>query len=91
MERAASALGEHHEVAGIVVGGLALATVTRRPNAVSAVYLATKGRGAAVLSTALNSNSLNVAAGLLLPAVVIGLTRPSSQTCLLYTSDAADE
>jgi len=65
-----------------VVGGLALATVTRRPNAVSAVYLATKGRGAAVLSTALNSNSLNVVPRLLLP-VVIGLTRPSSPTVLI--------
>jgi hypothetical protein len=37
------------------------------------VHLAARGRGAATLSTALNSNNLNVMAGLLLPAAVIGL------------------
>ena len=77
MERGASSLGEHYSVAGVVVGGLVLAAVTSLPNAVAAVYLAGKGRGAAALSTALNSNTLNVLAGLLLPAVFIGLARPS--------------
>ena len=49
-----------------------LAAVTSLPNAVAAVYLAGRGRGAATLSTALNSNALNVIAGLLLPAAIIG-------------------
>ena len=40
-----------------------LAVVTSLPNAVSAVYLARRGRGAAVLSTALNGNAINVIAG----------------------------
>jgi cation:H+ antiporter len=82
MERSASALGGRFAVPEIVVGGLVLAAVTSLPNAVAAVYLAARGRGAATLSTALNSNSLNVAAGLLIPSVLLGLGRPSGQTVL---------
>lgn len=73
MERAATTLGARFHVADIVTGGLVLAIVTSLPNAVAAVYLAARGRGAAVLSTALNSNALNVAAGLLLPGALLGL------------------
>ncbi len=82
MERAATDLGSHYNVAGIVVGGLVLAAVTSLPNAVAAVYLAAKGRGAATLSTALNSNTLNVLVGLLIPGVAVGLASPSGQTSL---------
>ncbi|HEY6276256.1 MAG TPA: hypothetical protein VIX86_07975, partial [Streptosporangiaceae bacterium] len=82
MERAAAALGNRFAVPEIVVGGLVLAAVTSLPNAVAAVYLAARGRGAATLSTALNSNTLNVAAGLLIPAALIGLGRPSGQAIL---------
>src|SRR5215467_5642596 len=82
MERAAAALGNRFAVPQIVVGGLVLAAVTSLPNAVVAVYLAARGRGAATLSTALNSNALNVAAGLLIPAALIGLGPPSGQTIL---------
>jgi hypothetical protein len=73
MEETASALGSRYAVAGIVTGGLVLAVVTSLPNAVSAVYLAMRGRGAAVLSTALSSNAINVVAGLLVPASLTGL------------------
>jgi len=66
-----------------VVGALVLAAVTSLPNAVAAVWLAARGRGAATLSTALNSNALNVIIGLLLPAAVIGLGRPDGQTALI--------
>lgn len=83
MEVAAAALGRHYAVPGIVTGGLVLAGVTSMPNAVAAVYLAAKGRGAAVLSTALNSNALNVIAGLTIPAAITGLGRPSSQATLV--------
>jgi cation:H+ antiporter len=77
MEQGASALGRHFGVAEIVVGGLVLAAVTSLPNAVAAVYFARRGRGAATLSTALNSNAINVIAGLLIPATFVGLARPS--------------
>ena len=82
MERAASALGQSHAVPQIVVGGLALAAITSLPNAVAAVYLAARGRGAAVLSTALNSNALNVLVGLLIPGTIVGLGGPSSHAAL---------
>ncbi len=83
MERAASALGSQLKVPEIVIGGLLLAAVTSLPNAVAAVYLASRGRGAATLSTALNSNTLNVVIGLMIPATVLGLGRPSAQTVLI--------
>jgi cation:H+ antiporter len=80
MERSASTLGARHAIPGIVVGGVVLAAVTSLPNAVAAVYLAARGRGAATLSTALNSNALNVIAGLLIPGAIVGLGAPSGQT-----------
>jgi cation:H+ antiporter len=83
MERAASDLGSHFGVPEIVTGGVVLAAVTSLPNAVAAVYLATRGRGAAMLSTTLNSNALNVTAGLLLPAAITGLGAPSPQATLI--------
>lgn len=73
MERTAASLGNRWHLSEIVVGGLILAAVTSLPNAVAAVYLALRGRGAATLSTALNSNSLNVLAGFLIPATLYGL------------------
>lgn len=83
MERGASSVGTHFGIPEIIVGGLALAAVTSLPNAVSAIYLARRGRGAATLSTALNSNSLNVIVGLLIPATVIGLARPTTPGLLV--------
>jgi len=77
MERGAAHLGHHFHVADAVIGALVLAAVTSLPNVVAAVYLAAKGRGAAALSTALNSNNLNVVAGLLIPGSIIGLGRPN--------------
>jgi len=82
MERSAVDLGTRLAVPQIVIGALVLAAVTSLPNAVAAVYLAARGRGAATLSTALNSNTLNVAAGLLIPAAVIGLGRPAASSVL---------
>lgn len=83
MERAASSLGRSLGVPEIITGGLVLAAVTSLPNAVAAVYLASRGRGAATLSTALNSNTLNVIAGLLLPGAIVGLGAPSGQELLV--------
>jgi cation:H+ antiporter len=83
MELTASKLGARHHVAEIVIGGLILAGVTSLPNAVAALYLAVRGRGAATLSIALNSNALNVTAGLLLPGILVGLGAPSGQATLV--------
>jgi cation:H+ antiporter len=83
MELTASQLGARHHVSEIVIGALVLAGVTSLPNAVSALYLAVRGRGAATLSIALNSNALNVTVGLLLPGIVVGLGAPSGQGTLV--------
>ncbi len=83
MERAASTLGRHFSIPDIVVGTLVLAGVTSLPNAVAAVYLARRGRGAASLSTAMNSNALNTAAGLLLPALILGIGPATASVTLV--------
>ncbi|MBO0777034.1 MAG: hypothetical protein J2P34_12045, partial [Actinobacteria bacterium] len=83
MERSAVALGTRYHIPQIVTGGLVLAGVTSLPNAVAAVYLAARGRGAATLSTTLNSNALNVVAGLFIPGAVVGLGATSGLTILV--------
>ena len=83
MEKTASRLGARHHVPDIVVGGLVLAAVTSLPNAVAAVYLARRGRGAATLSTAMNSNALNVTVGFLLPSALIGIGAASASATLV--------
>jgi len=85
MERSATMLGTHFGIPDIIVGGVILAAVTSLPNSVAAVYLAARGRGAAMLSTTLNSNALNVTAGLLLPATITGLGPASGQSDLALT------
>ena len=75
MEGAASDLGVKHAIPAIVIGGVLLAAITSLPNAVAAVYLARRERGAATFSVALNSNAVNVVVGLMIPAVlVVGAT-----------------
>jgi cation:H+ antiporter len=83
MERSAETLGKHFDLPSLVVGGIILAAVTSLPNAVGAVYLAARGRGAAVLSEAMNSNMLNVLVGLLLPAIFVGLAHTSGSGTLV--------
>jgi cation:H+ antiporter len=80
MERTGAELGSRAAVPEIVVGAIVLAAVTSLPNAVAAVYLARQGRGTAVLSTALNSNALNVVLGFLLPTAILGLGSASAET-----------
>ena len=83
MEQTASKFGSRHGVPDVVVGGLILAGVTSLPNAVAGIYLAARGRGTAALSTALNSNALNVTLGLLLPGAIVGLGGRSGQGVLI--------
>ncbi|MFL5822866.1 MAG: hypothetical protein ACJ764_05420 [Solirubrobacteraceae bacterium] len=83
MEKSASTFGARHSIPEIVIGALVLAGVTSLPNAVAAIYLAVRGRGAATLSTAMNSNALNVAIGLMIPGIVLGLGATSDQTILV--------
>jgi cation:H+ antiporter len=65
-------LGLRWHVPGVVVGTVALASITGIPNLYAAVRLALRGDGATVVSEAFNSNTLNLVAGLGLPVVVLG-------------------
>lgn len=89
MERSATTLGGRWSVSPVVVGALILAAVTSLPNAAAAVYLALRGRGAAVLSTALNSNAINVIVGLLLSTTILGIGAPAGETTFVAASALA--
>ena len=54
-----------------LVGLLLLATLTSLPNAYTAIRLGLAGRGAALVSEALNSNTINLSIGILVPSVVV--------------------
>src|SRR5207248_8454761 len=73
MVKAATDLGSRWGVSDVVVGTLVLASLTSLPNLLTAVRLALHGRGSAVVSETLNSNSLNVIAGIALPGIVLTL------------------
>lgn len=70
--QAALILAERWNLPHALVGGVVLASLTSIPNAYTAVHLAHRGRGAAVVSATVNSNTLNLVVGLALPAVVFG-------------------
>jgi cation:H+ antiporter len=71
-------LGSYWSINHTVIGILVLAALTSVPNVIAAVHLAREGRGAAVVSESLNSNTLNILVGVSLPALLIGFTPPSS-------------
>ncbi len=58
-----------------LVGLLILATMTSLPNASTAIRLGLADRGAALVSETLNSNTINLAIGIVLPAVFITAAR----------------
>jgi cation:H+ antiporter len=73
MVHAAIDLAGRFGISDVIVGTLVLAALTSIPNLLTAVRLALHGRGSAVVSESFNSNSLNVLAGIALPALVLSL------------------
>ncbi len=73
MVRMALILGGRWGVPLTITGTLALASLTGLPNLIAAVRLALRHRGSAVVSETLNSNSLNLIAGVFAPALLLGL------------------
>jgi cation:H+ antiporter len=73
MVRSALSLANHWHVSKTIVGVLVLAVLTSLPNAFTAVRLGLAGRGAALVSETLGSNTINLVGGLLLPALLVGL------------------
>jgi Ca2+/Na+ antiporter len=69
----------------VVLGGVVLPAVTSLPNAVAAVHLGRGGKGAAMLSVAMNSNTLNIVGGLALPALIGGFVLGQAVTGTIFT------
>ena len=71
MVQAALVLADRWGISDAVVGMVILAWLTSLPNALTAFRLGLSGRGDALVSEALHSNSINMAGGLVLPAVFV--------------------
>lgn len=72
--RAAIDLADRWSVPEALVGVLVLAVLTALPNAWTGVRFGLQHRGSALMSETLNSNSINVVAGIALPAALGTLT-----------------
>jgi cation:H+ antiporter len=69
----ASTLGRRWGLSQLLVGTVVLAVLTSLPNLLAAVRLARLDRPVAVVSVAMNSNTLNLVGGLCLPALAVGV------------------
>jgi cation:H+ antiporter len=82
MVMGALALGNHWHIPPSVLGAVGLAAITSLPNAYAASRLALLNNGTAVVSLAFNSNTLNLLAGVSIPALFIGGLRSSPGVAL---------
>ncbi len=73
MVQAALSLGERWHISAGVLGILILAPLTSLPNAITAVRLGLANRGAALVGETFNSNTINLAAGVLIPSLFVTL------------------
>jgi cation:H+ antiporter len=73
MVRSALMLAERWHLSDALVGLVILAIATSVPNAFTALRLGLAGRGDALVSEALHSNSINVVGALLVPALILPL------------------
>jgi cation:H+ antiporter len=71
MVEAALRLGDRWGVPDVIVGIIVLAVLTSLPNAFTAVRLALQGRGSALVSETLNSNTTNLLFGVSVPALFL--------------------
>jgi cation:H+ antiporter len=73
MVNSAVSIADRWGISAAIVGTLVLATLTSLPNAFTAVRLGINHRGAALVSETLNSNTINLAVGVVLPALFLSL------------------
>jgi cation:H+ antiporter len=73
MVQAALDLAAAWHIPHVLIGILILAVLTSLPNAFTAVRLGRSDRGTALVSETLNSNTINLAGGVMLPALIVGL------------------
>jgi cation:H+ antiporter len=76
--RAATDLADAWSVPHVLVGVIVLAILTSLPNAWTGVRFGLQQRGSALMSETLNSNSINVVAGIAVPAALGSLASFSS-------------
>ncbi len=79
MVQAALTLGARWGIAPGVVGALILGPLTSLPNALTGVRLGRARRGAALVTEALNSNTINLVAGVALPSLFVTLAAKSAK------------
>jgi cation:H+ antiporter len=78
MVEAALALGDRWGIRQALVGVLVLGPLTSLPNALTGVRLGLARRGAALVTEALNSNSINLVAGVAIPSLFVTLAARST-------------
>jgi cation:H+ antiporter len=78
MVQAALALSDRWGISREVLGVLILAPLTSVPNAATALRLGRAGRGVALVSETFNSNTINLAAGVIVPALFVSFTALSA-------------
>jgi cation:H+ antiporter len=71
MVEAALALGQDWHVSDAILGVLILAPLTSLPNAATAIRLGTAGRTTALAGETYNSNTINLAVGVIIPALFV--------------------
>jgi cation:H+ antiporter len=78
MVQAALTLGGDWHIPNTVLGVLILAPLTSLPNALTAIRLGLAGRGAALVGETFNSNSINLAVGVIVPSLFVTFAAVSS-------------
>ena len=73
MVQSALALGDRWGIGRAVVGVVILAPLTSIPNALTAVRLGLARRGSALVGETFNSNTINLAVGVVVPALFVSL------------------
>jgi cation:H+ antiporter len=78
MVQAALSLGDRWGIGPALIGALVLGPLTSLPNAMTGVRLGLANRGAALVTEALNSNTINLVAGVAIPSLFVTLTAHST-------------
>jgi cation:H+ antiporter len=78
MVETALTLAGHWHISNALLGVLILGPLTSIPNAATAVRLGLSGRGAALVGETFNSNTINLAAGVILPSLFVTLAAVST-------------
>ena len=78
MVQSVLALGDRWHVSNAVLGVLILAPLTSIPNALTGVRLGAARRGSALVSETFNSNTINLAFGVAVPALFVGVGATSA-------------